>query len=162
MLPLTDLSGLIKDRKFSLSNWLLNRQLKEPLMDSCQLQGVELRSFFFKEMEVCIVSSFVKISAVFCCQKVVFAAQERLSSPALIHIHYLTYIDLRDWYVSKKHPRKLELSTHLKDHDTKIKHQTSLLFFIVTSPIAILKTSKVKYSIWKKLLLNLRRLKIEK
>ena len=43
---LTDLSGLIKDRKFSVSNWLLNSQLQEPLMGSCQLQGVDLGSFF--------------------------------------------------------------------------------------------------------------------
>ena len=32
----------------------------------------------------------------FLLQKVVFAAQERLSSRALIHIHYLTYIDLKE------------------------------------------------------------------
>ena len=32
----------------------------------------------------------------FLLQKVVFAAQERLSSRALIHIQYLTYIDLKE------------------------------------------------------------------
>ena len=32
----------------------------------------------------------------FLLQKVVFAAQERLSSRALIHIHYLTYIGLKE------------------------------------------------------------------
>ena len=43
---LTHLSGPIKDLKFSFSNWLLNSQLQEPLMGSCQLQGLDLGSSF--------------------------------------------------------------------------------------------------------------------
>ena len=45
--------------------------------------------------------------------------QERLSSLALMHIHYLTDIDL-DIVVdlfAKMHPRRLELGTLLKDRD---------------------------------------------
>ena len=52
-------------------------------------------------------------------------AQEKLSSLALIHIHYLTYIDLKEVFdssVSKKHPSRVELGTLLKDHDAKIMH----------------------------------------
>ena len=45
--------------------------------------------------------------------------QERLSSLALMHIHYLTDIDLDivlDLF-AKMHPRRLELGTLLKDRD---------------------------------------------
>ena len=45
--------------------------------------------------------------------------QERLSSLALMHIHYLTDIDL-DIVVNlfaKMHPRRLELGTLLKERD---------------------------------------------
>ena len=93
--------------------------------------------FFWKEMKVYMVSFLcgplslrikLKITAVFCDQKVVFVAQERLSSLALIHTRYLTYIDLKrvfDWFVSKKHPRtRLELGTPLKYHDANMMHQT--------------------------------------
>ena len=45
MLTLRVYTGLIKDLKFSLSNWLLNSQLQESLMGSCQ--GMDLGSFFF-------------------------------------------------------------------------------------------------------------------
>ena len=38
----------------------------------------------------------LKISSVFCGQKVVFMAQERLSSLALIHTCYLTYMNLKE------------------------------------------------------------------
>ena len=38
----------------------------------------------------------LKISGVFCVQKVVFMAQERLSSLALIHTCYLTYMNLKE------------------------------------------------------------------
>ena len=45
--------------------------------------------------------------------------QERLSSLALMHIHYDTDIDLEVVDVfAKKHPRKLELTTVLRDQQT--------------------------------------------
>lgn len=45
--------------------------------------------------------------------------QERLSSLALLHIHYLTDIDQEEVVdvFAKKHPRRLELGTLLKDRD---------------------------------------------
>ena len=45
--------------------------------------------------------------------------QERLSSLALMYIHYLTDIDLEEAVdlFAKKHPRRLELGTLLKNHD---------------------------------------------
>ena len=46
--------------------------------------------------------------------------QERLSSLALMHIHYDTDIDLEEVVdvFAKKHPRKLELTTVLRDQQT--------------------------------------------
>ena len=66
-----------KDLKYSKSNWLLNSQLREPIMGSCQLQGggTRILVLFLKEMKVCIVPvlvalclrGYLKISAVFFC-----------------------------------------------------------------------------------------------
>ena len=100
------------------------------------LQEGDLRSFFswrrlryaliFFVWPFCLWGLF-KIQVVFCGQKVVFMAQERLSSRGNKHTHYLRYIDKKEvfgWSVYKKHPRWLELGTLLKDHDANIMHQT--------------------------------------
>ena len=73
-------------------------------MGSCQSQGGGSRILvlLLKEMKVCIVPVFVfedslkyqLFSSV--AKSIVFAAQERLSLLALIHIHYQTYIDLKE------------------------------------------------------------------
>ena len=81
--------------------------------------------FFLKEIiKVNIVPFFVSLLSLR--PKVVFAVQESLFSLGNNHIHYLTYIDLKevfDWFVSKKHPRKLELRTEY----WKIMMQTSCI-----------------------------------
>ena len=64
-------------------------------MGSCQLQGVNLGSFFPSLWPFVFENSEFKISAVLSGQKVVFAEQERHSSLANQHIHYLTCIDLK-------------------------------------------------------------------
>ena len=105
---LAHLSGLVKDLKYSKSNWLLNSQLREPIMGSCQSQGGGswILVLFLKEMKACIVPVlvalfFLRIAQNISCflvwpKNIVFAAQERLSLLVLIHIHYLTYIDLKE------------------------------------------------------------------
>ena len=115
-----------KDLKYSKSNWLLNSQLREPIMGSCQSQGVDLGSLFcswrrwryalflfwwpsvFEDsLKYQLFSSVAK--------SIVFAVQERLSLLALIHIHCLTYIDVKevfDWSFSKEHPRQLDHLVH--------------------------------------------------
>ena len=52
-----------KDLKYSKSNWLLNSQLREPIMGSCQLQvgGTRILVLFLKEMKVCIVPVLVAL-----------------------------------------------------------------------------------------------------
>ena len=64
-------------------------------MGSCQLQGVNLGSFFPPLWPFVFEKSEFKISSVLSGQKVVFAEQERYSSLADQHIHYLTCIDLK-------------------------------------------------------------------
>ena len=69
----------------------------------------------------------LKITAVFRDQKVVFVVQERLSSLALIHTCYLTYMNLKevvDLFLRSTQV-DLSLAALLKDRDdTKILQQT--------------------------------------
>ena len=97
---LTHLSaGSIKDWKLSFSKRLLSSHFTRG--------GGSPIIFCLKEMKdegmYCsffawpfVFEDSLKISSVFCGQKVVFMAQERLSSLALIHTCYLTYMNLKE------------------------------------------------------------------